>query len=103
MILALVIAVLVIASIPWALALPVTHWHPAMQTAQARHTYRRVTFMVSLGFSAVAFFFVPLIAIWLVPVITALVLDVLWFRRSRTPQGHALLAFERKATELTLN
>jgi hypothetical protein len=63
-----IIAVLFIAAIPWALALPVTRWHPAMQTAQARRSYRWFTYVVSLVFSVVSFFLLPLVLIWFIPV-----------------------------------
>lgn len=62
-----------------------------MQTAQARRSYRWFTYVVSLVFSVVSFFLLPLVLIWFIPgrVGAAIWLDTTWFRRSRTPAGHA--------------
>lgn len=40
MIIGNIIAVMIIAAIPWAICQPVTRWHPAMQTISAQRTYR---------------------------------------------------------------
>ena len=95
MIIGNILAVMFIAAIPWALGLPVTHWHPAMQTKQARRTYRWATYAVCLLFSAVSF--VPaLVMVWFIPLVAAIWLDIHWYRISRSPAGHAALAFAKE-------
>jgi uncharacterized membrane protein YccC len=88
----MIIALLIIAAIPWALALPVLRWHPGLQTPEARSTYRKFTAVVCLVISAVALLIPPL---WLIPVGMAIWLDVLWFYRSHTRRGRALLGFAK--------
>ena len=93
MIIANILAVMFIAAIPWAICQPVTRWHPAMQTKAARHTYRWTTAAVCVVFSALSFFVPALIMVWFIPLVAAIWLDIHWYRISRSPAGHAALAF----------
>ena len=96
MIIGNIIAVMIIAAIPWALALPVLRWHPAMQTAQARHTYRLATYGIAFAFSAVSFVVPALGMVWFIPLGAAIWLDIKWFNLSRTHRGRAALAFAKE-------
>ena len=93
MLIGIILAGMFIAAIPWAVGLPVMRWHPAMQTREARRTYRRATYAVCLMFSAVSFFVPALIMVWFIPLVAAIWLDIHWYRISRSPAGHAALAF----------
>jgi len=95
MIIGNIIAVMIIAAIPWALALPVLRWHPAMQTAQARRTYRLATYGIAFAFSAVSFVVPALGMVWFIPLGAAIWLDIKWFNLSRTRKGRAALAFAK--------
>src|SRR5664279_313199 len=96
MIIGNIIAVMIIAAIPWALALPVLRWHPAMQTAQARRTYRLATYGIAFAFSAVSFVVPALGMVWFIPLGAAIWLDIKWFNLSRTRKGRAALAFAKE-------
>jgi hypothetical protein len=67
-----------------------------MQNKEARHTYRWATYAVCLMFSAVSFFVPALITVWFIPLVAAIWLDVHWYRISRSPAGHAALAFAKE-------
>ena len=99
MLIGIILAGMFIAAIPWAVGLPVMRWHPAMQTREARRTYRRATYAVCLMFSAVSFFVPALIMVWFIPLFTAIWLDIHWYRISRSPAGRAALAFAKDEAE----
>jgi hypothetical protein len=89
---AVVLAFITMAAIPWALALPVLRWHPGMQTRPARRTYRLATAGAALVLSAVAY--LPGVAglTWFAAIALAFALDVVWFTRSRREPFRSTLA-----------
>lgn len=95
-----IFAVAILALIPWSVGLPVLRWHPGMRTKEARRTYRWATYGIAVFFTVLTT--IPgLVLLWLVLIGVAIWLDIRWFRISRTPAGHAALAFAKEEAHPT--